>query len=105
MIRYSLLLFFLCIAFGPRLHARGVDDCIEIKVEARVSLDDIYLDFSPGLNYTDFKLFLFADKRSDNRLDFTAKEIKNLPKGQYLLVVQEKSGDKFCPKKINLKIE
>ena len=104
MIRYSLL-FFLCMAFGIRLHAQGVDECVEIKVEARVSLDDIYLDFSSGFNYNDFNLFLFADKRADNRLNFTAKEIKDLPKGNYLLVIQEKNGDKFCAKKINLKIE
>lgn len=42
-----------------------------------------------------FKVYLYAEKRKDNKLDIKFKDLENLAPGKYLLVVQDKGECTF----------
>lgn len=49
-----------------------------------------------------FKIYLFADRRSDNLLDVKFKDLKNLKPGDYIIVVQDSGSN--CTFRQNVKI-
>ena len=56
-------------------------------------------------NPRQFRIFLIAPKRRDNRLDLPVEEIKNLSPGDYELVITEAKEGEFCPKRIKVSIK
>lgn len=88
--------------------AQSKPECKEIDVEVTVNSSQgsttASLRFGPGLHYQNFRLFLFAEDMRDNRWDFTDIEIRDLKKGNYILVIQGKNNKEFCTKKIDFKI-
>ena len=52
-----------------------------------------------------FRIFLVAQRMEDNRLDLPVEEIKNLPPGDYELVITEAKEGEFCPKHIKVAIK
>lgn len=108
------ILFVACLTFVPHmLRAQTTAKaCRDIRVEANVQKEPghensqtISLKFVKPLDYQDFQLFLFAPKRAQNNISFTASEIKNLSKGKYTLVVQHKKDDRYCSKLFNLTLQ
>ena len=97
------------------LHANGFAQtpdkpCKDLQVQAEVQVASsgsnngkITLKFSAGEKYTDYKLYLFGP-RKDNRLDFSAAEIEDLPSGRYSLVVESKKDTNYCLKQFTLKL-
>ena len=56
-------------------------------------------------NPRQFRIFLIAPKKEDNRLDLPVQEIKNLSPGDYELVITEAKEGEFCPKRIKVSIK
>lgn len=86
--------------------------CKEFKVETKVSPSSagdsngkISLEYASGLNYRDFRVFIFGRNRKNNQLDLTTTQITGLEKGTYTVVIQNKSDQTFCTKQLTLKVE
>jgi hypothetical protein len=84
--------------------------CQEIAVTAKVESDNagqnkIVLEFSSGLDYRDFTVLLFGEKRENNRLELSSTtEITNVPKGNFYLIIHGKEEKNFCTKQLKLKV-
>lgn len=105
---FACTLFF---ALCTDLTAQREPDCALIQVETKVE------DSMPGLpnsgkiilkfqsaDYKEFNLFLFGEKKAYNRLNVVAEEIKELPRGNYTLIIQGKDQEKYCTKQLKLRI-
>lgn len=87
--------------FGQPCNELNVE--LEITAEPSTSLaNKVVLHFESS-DYQNFRLFLFSGNNDGNRLDFIGKEITNLQKGNYTLVIQDKNNQ-FCPKQFKFKI-
>jgi acylphosphatase len=56
-------------------------------------------------NSSQFRIFLMAPKKEDNRPDLPVEEIKNLSPGDYVVVITEAKEGEFCPKHIKVAIK
>ena len=71
---------------GPR----GNDGSISVKIDGESR---------------NFRIFLIAPKKENNRLDLPVEEIKNLSRGNYDLVITESKEGEFCPKRLKVAIK
>jgi len=76
----------------------AVTDCDSIQLDLQVTHtsdgnNDGKIEVSVEKGQAPFKVYLFADKRSDNLLDVKFKDLKNLKAGNYLLLVQDSGGE------------
>jgi len=75
----------------------GNSDCDSLKIKANITNTSnnqangaISVEVVNGK--PPYKVFLFADKRKDNRLDVGIDDLVDLPAGKYILVIQEGGG-------------
>jgi hypothetical protein len=103
-----LTISFLLILFAEQL-AIAQHPCKEIQATAEVKNTTNQNDGSVTVtiegNSRDFRIFLVAQKKEDNRLDLPVEEIKNLSPGDYELVITESKQGEFCPKRIKVAIK
>jgi len=107
------LLNLLTISFLLNLPAErlifGEHPCKEINatVEVKNSMgqNDGSLTITIEGNQRQFRIFLVAPRKDDNRLDLPVEEIKNLSPGDYELVITEAKEGEFCPKHIKVTIK
>ncbi len=94
--------------FGvPSLVAQS--PCKEIKATAEVKNTTNSNDGSVTVtiegNSRNFKIFLIAPKKEDNRPDLPVEEIKNLSPGNYDVVITESKEGEFCPKHLKVVVK
>ena len=104
-----LVISFLIFGFVKK-QAMSQSPCKEIKVTAEAK------DASPRGNdgsisvkidgeSRNFRIYLIAHKKENNRLDLPVEEIKNLSPGNYELVITESKEGEFCPKHLKVAIK
>lgn len=55
-------------------------------------------------NSRDFRLYLIAKQKENNRINLPVEEIKSLAPGDYDLVIAESKEGEYCPKRIKVAI-
>ncbi|HMI65146.1 MAG TPA: hypothetical protein VK517_03880 [Cyclobacteriaceae bacterium] len=105
----NLLAISLLLTLFPEGLAMAQNPCKEIKATAEVKNTTNQKDGSVTVtiegNSHQFRIFLIAPKKEDNRLDLTVEEIKDLSPGDYVLVITEAKEGEFCPKHIKVAIK
>ena len=83
--------------------------CKEIQATAEVKHTTNQHDGSISVtiegNATQFRIYLVAPRKEDNRMDLPVEEIKNLAPGTYELVITEAKEGQFCPKRLKVAIK
>lgn len=105
----NLLIISFLLIKGPGHSTFIASPCREIKATAEVKNSSGQRDGTITVtidgNSANFRVSLVAPKKEDNRLNLPVEEIKNLPAGNYELVITEAREGEFCPKHIKVAIK
>ena len=87
----------------PAVSTKAQRPCKEIKATVEVKNTtpgqrDGTVSIKIDGNSKDFKFFLIAQRKEENRLDQPIEEVKGLSAGTYDLVITEAKEGDFCPK-------
>jgi hypothetical protein len=105
------LMLAICLIVTSDLLAQSNEpaSCNDLEVQTTTTLQaggkyKVTLTFGQRLDYRDFSMFLFAKNRRNNKQEFSSNEIIDLPKGEYVLIVQSKQESSLCTKQVKLKL-
>ena len=104
-----LIISFLIVGFVER-QAMSQSPCKEIKVTTETKDtsnqgNDGSIAVKIEGESRNFRIFLIAPRKENNRLDLPVEEIKNLSPGNYVLVITESKEGEFCPKHLKVAIK